>query len=197
MENQSVTSPANQSALPEAWIEKLFQKFEDFYGAKWAAQYGSFPRNRVMRTWAEELAGFADKPGAIGRALDAQKANPFPPTLPEFLTLCREAAKRIGNDKPALTHKPTAAELEHQRDMAKRLGDVIGAGKLRDGIDEHWATHPRSAMQLGMIFDAAKRDSRFQPCIDQMVADGICTESGQLLKAYRGKSRWEPTRMAV
>ena len=197
MENQSVTSPANQSALPEAWIEKLFQKFEDFYGAKWAAQYGSFPRNRVMRTWAEELGGFADKTRAIGRALDPQKANPIPPTLPEFLTLCREAAKRIGNDKPALAHKPTAAELEHQRDMAKRLGDVIGAGKLRDGIDEHWATHPRSAMQLGMIFDAAKRDSRFQPCIDQMVADGICTESGQLLKAYRGTSHWETLRRAA
>ena len=85
----------------------------------------------------------------------------------------------------------------YPRGEAERLGDVIGAGKLRDGIDEHWATHPRSAMQLGMIFDAAKRDSRFQPCIDQMVADGICTKGGQLLKAYRGTSHWETLRRAA
>lgn len=76
-------------------IERLFQKFEDFYGAKWAAQYGDFPRERVKATWAEELAGFADKPEAIGKAIDAQKQSPFPPTLPEFLTLCRQAAIRL------------------------------------------------------------------------------------------------------
>lgn len=89
----SATSPANACALPEPWIEKLFQRFEDFYGSKWAAQYGDFPRERVKRTWAEELAGFRDMPKAFAAALQAQKANMFPPTLPEFLALCRNAAK--------------------------------------------------------------------------------------------------------
>ena len=184
------TSPPRPSVLPDAWIARIFDHMAALYGSKFADLWRGTEPDKVRAMWADKLAGFADKPLAIKQALSALDERPFPPTMPEFLTLCREAAKRIGNDKPALTHKPTAAELEHQRDMAKRLGDVIGAGKLRDGIDEHWATHPRSAMQLGMIFDAAKRDSRFQPCIDQMVADGICTESGQLLKAY-------PTRMAA
>jgi hypothetical protein len=183
--------------LPDDWIERLFRRFEDFYGAKWAAQFGDFPRDRVKRTWAEELGGFADKPEAIGRALDAQKTSPYPPTLPEFLALCRDAAKRISTDKPALPYKPTAEDVERQREMSKRLGDVIGAGKMRDGIDAHWATHPRNAVQLGMIFDAAKRDARFQPCIAQMVADGICTAEGQLLKAYLGMNSWESVRRAA
>ncbi|MDE2442380.1 MAG: hypothetical protein KGP14_15290, partial [Betaproteobacteria bacterium] len=65
--------------LPDAWVEKLFQKFEDFYGSKWAAQYGAFPRERVKRTWAETLAGFAEIPDALGYALEAQKNSTFPP----------------------------------------------------------------------------------------------------------------------
>ncbi len=191
---ESVTSPGNPSAFPEpralpgAWIEKLFQKFEDFYGAKWAAQYGNFPRERVKRTWAEELSGFSDTPSAIGKALDAQKSSAFPPTLPEFLALCREAAKRIWHATvPALPHVPTAEERDHQREMSLRLGEAVGSGKLRDGIDAHWATHPRSDMHLRFIFDAAKNDKRFLPCIEQMVADGVCTADGYLLKAYRNQ----------
>lgn len=184
MSNQSVTLPGRQSVLPDAWIEKLFQKFEDFYGAKWAAQYGDFPRDRVKRTWAEELGGFSGE--AIAKALDAQKAGKFPPTLPEFIELCRDAARRIGTPSAAaLEHKPIAEELDHQRVMAKRLGDAIGSGKIHDGIDQHWATHPRSAAHLAFIFDAAKRGQRFVPCIEQMVGDGICTAEGRLLKSYR------------
>ena len=184
MSNQSVTLPVKQSVLPDAWIEKLFQKFEDFYGAKWAAQYGDFPRERVKRTWAEELGGFSGE--SIAKALDAQKSGKFPPTLPEFIELCRDAARRIGTSSaPALTHKQTPEEVEHQRVMAKRLGDSIGTGKIHDGIDTHWATHPRTAAHLAFIFDAADRDHRFKACIEQMVSDGICTADGHLLKTYR------------
>ena len=170
--------------LPDSWVEKLFQKFEDFYGAKWAAQYGDFPRDRVKRTWAEELGGFSGD--SIAKALDAQKSTKFPPTLPEFIELCRESARRVGTaTAPALIHKPTTEELDHQRVMAKRLGDSIGAGKIHDGIDTHWATHPRSPAHLAFIFDAARRDQRFKPCIEQMVRDSICTGEGMLLMAYR------------
>ena len=179
--------------LPDSWIEKLFQKFEDWYGAKWAAQYGDFPRERVKATWAEELGGFASQGDAIAQAINAQKNSPFPPTLPEFLVLCREAAKRIGNGAkvPALTHVRTDDELEHQRQMSQRIGQAIGSGKLRDGIDEHWATHPRSAMHLKFIFEASERDPRFQRCITSMVERGVCSADGRLLKRYAGNGGWE------
>lgn len=126
----SSTSPANAPALDERWIEKLFQKFEDFYGAKWAAQYGAFPRERVKRTWAEELAGFADKGDAIAQAFNAQKSSPFPPTLPEFLALCREAARRIGDKAPlALPHKLTPEEIERNRKRAAEM--IAGLAKAK------------------------------------------------------------------
>lgn len=188
-----VTLPGSPAVLPDSWIERLFQKFEDWYGAKWAAQYGDFPRERVKATWAEELGGFATQGDAIAQAINAQKNSPFPPTLPEFLVLCREAAKRIGNGAkvPALTHVRTADEREHQREMSQRIGQAIGSGKLRDGIDEHWATHPLSAAQLRMIFDAAERDPRFQRCITSMVERGVCSADGRLLKRYAGSGAWE------
>lgn len=83
----NVISPANPSALPEKWIEKLFQKMEDRYGSLWVDRYGQFPRERVKNTWAEDLAGFTGD--EIKRGMDACKQNKFPPTLPEFATLCR------------------------------------------------------------------------------------------------------------
>ena len=72
MQNGDMTTRRPSGTLPELWIEKLFQKFEDFYGAKWAAQYGDFPRDRVKETWAEGLSGFSDKGEAIAKALNAQ-----------------------------------------------------------------------------------------------------------------------------
>lgn len=112
----NATLPERRSELPEPWIERLFQKFEDFYGAKWAAQYGAFPRERVKRTWAEALAGFAEIPDALGHALEAQKNSPFPPTLPEFLAQCRNAANRQSTSRPiALEQKLTPEQIERNR----------------------------------------------------------------------------------
>jgi hypothetical protein len=185
----SATSPESPSVLPEAWIEKLFQRFEDYYGAKWAAQYGSFPRERVKRTWAEELAGFAAKPECITSALSAQKSSPFPPTLPEFLGLCREALRRIGDDvKPMLTHKVDHAR---QAEFAAKLKGLVS--NLNRGSDPiFWATHPRSHLALKYIQGAAKNDpERFQPCIDKLVADGVVSADGHLIHKYAGNGSWE------
>lgn len=183
----NATSPGSQSVspkLPDSWVEKLFQKFEDFYGAKWAAQYGNFPRERIKRTWAEELGGFASMPGGIANAIDAQKSSVFPPTLPEFLALCRTAGHRIGNAAPLLEHKLTSEDHERAKSAAASAAAALKP-KFSDGIDTHWATHPRTPMHLDFIFGAAKNDARFRRCIEKMVADGICTSDGRMLKTYR------------
>ena len=184
------TSRPNQPALPDAWVERLFDHMAALYGSKFADLWRGSDPAKVKAMWASKLGGFAEKPKAIKAALDALDERPFPPTLPEFIQLCRDAAKRFGNTSPLLQHKATPEERDHQREMSKRLGDAIGSGKLRDGIDEHWATHPRSVAHLRMIFDASKRDQRFIPCISQMVSDGICTEGGQLLRSYSG-GQWQ------
>ena len=183
----NATSQARPSALPDAWIDRLFGHMAALYGSKFADLWGASDTASVKAMWAEKLAGFADSPGCIKAALSALDDRPLPPTLPEFLVLCRNAAKRIGDGVQALPHKLTGDD--HDRIKATAEAAISGMkAKHRDGIDHHWATHPRSAMHLKFIFDAAKNDARFRPCIESMVKDGICTEGGSLLKMYRDQT---------
>lgn len=189
---QSATSQANQRALPEKWVEKIFAKFEARYGSLFLDRWRGCNMANVKDTWAEELANFEDKPECIGYALKVLATSKFPPTLPEFLEACRTAPR---NEVPALRHVPTADDHERASIAAEKAAKAIK--KISgDGIDVHWATHPLSAMQLKFIFEAAKRDPLFQPCIDQMVQQGICTAEGQLLKTYRNGG-WYPTMRRV
>lgn len=73
--------------MPDRWIERLFQRMEDRFGDLWANRYGSFPRERVKRTWAEDLADLTSE--EVARGVNASKECKFPPTLPEFRSLCR------------------------------------------------------------------------------------------------------------
>lgn len=83
----SATLPHTVPALPDEWAERIFQRLENFYMAKWVDSFGSIPRERVKQAWAEELAGYSST--EIKRGLDACRTKPWPPTLPEFLVMCR------------------------------------------------------------------------------------------------------------
>ncbi len=85
----TASSTVKSSALPDAWIERIFQRMEDRYGALWADRYGAFPRARVMRSWAEDLADMSRD--ELTRGVAACRDRKFPPTLPEFRELCRPA----------------------------------------------------------------------------------------------------------
>ena len=178
----NATLPAKQRALPDSLVAKIFSKFEARYGSLFLDRWRGCDMENVVATWAEELAGFSDRPDAIGYALRVMANSKFPPTLPEFIEACRRAPEK---EVPALPYHPTAEDIERSRGMARSLGEAVGKGKIRDGIDEHWATHPRSEAQLRAIFAAAERDQRFRRCIAQMVEDGIYTAEGVMLRAYR------------
>lgn len=175
--------------LPPQWIDKIFSRLQGIYGTQFTSKFSRVDSGvdvgllNAKDVWAEELGGFGDHGEAIGYALKNLPAD-FCPNAIEFRELCRRAPRK---EAPALTHALTDEERKHQSEMAKRLGDAIGAGKLQDGIDTHWATHPRTKIHLDFIFEAARRDQRFRPCIEQMVDDGICTADGVLLMAYRDR----------
>lgn len=184
LDPQNVTSPPIASALPETWVKKIFSKFEGRYGSLFLDRWRGCDMANVMATWAEELAGFEDQPERIAYALRSLADQQFPPTLPEFIAACRRAPTKAAG--PALTHQPTPEERQRSRESAEAVSRALKA-KSSDGIDTHWATHPRGEMHLKFIFDAAKKDQRFRPCIAEMVKDGICTEDGHLLKHYRDR----------
>lgn len=104
--------PASREALPLHWIDKLFARFEAYYGSRFADAWRGADVAMVKDVWAEKLAELTRDELAAGvQALDRCK---FPPTLPEFYALCRPApdyenlhheavaqmrARDTGNDK--------------------------------------------------------------------------------------------------
>ncbi len=84
---QNATLPGNQSALPESWVSKIFEKFEDRMGDQWASRYGAVPRARMVKTWAEDLADLTRE--ELARGVAACRDLTFPPSMGEFRALCR------------------------------------------------------------------------------------------------------------
>jgi hypothetical protein len=193
----NATSRANQPASSERGIDRLFAEMAAMYGTKFADLWAGCDIESVKAKWVEKLRGFSDHPGVIQKAIDALDERPNPPTLPEFLSLCREAARRMGTTTSALPYKPTPEDEERARMAAASAAKVIKT-KVSDGVDAHWATHPRSYEHLRAVFDAAAKDPRYQTCVDLLVKDGICTADGRhLLKSYRDGQWWPVHRRAA
>lgn len=70
-------------------VERVFARMAAFYGARFADMWRDVEPADLKRTWAEELAGFT--PDEIARGIDGCRTRDWPPTLPEFLRLCRPA----------------------------------------------------------------------------------------------------------
>jgi len=75
------------AALPCGWAERIIERMQALYGTQFARQWESVEPKRLAEIWGEELAGFTGVEIAAG--LTACKTRPWPPTLPEFVTLCR------------------------------------------------------------------------------------------------------------
>lgn len=121
--------------LPRNWIEALFKKFLIRYGHLWADRYAGLDLtpDEIVDEWATELGGFS--PEEIKRGLDACRANKFPPTLPEFISLCRPAASvRPSADEAwaiAIKAKDESETVVWTEDMAQAWGlckPVLDAG---------------------------------------------------------------------
>lgn len=179
----SATSPEKPSAfrepLPDAWIVRLFGRLLALYGSQFADKWAGTDPANVRATWAEKLAGFRDQPEAIAAALEDCDSRPTPPNLPEFLTLCREAAKRIGSRRPALPHIPTAEEIDRAREAANRAAKAVDRSSGFDYLA--WARNPGTDIAMRAVVECAERkDPRFVEILADLKARGVCDEDGKL-----------------
>jgi hypothetical protein len=95
------------NALPKHWVEVLFSKMSAFYGARFADMWRGSKVDEVQKAWAVEL--FKLSRDQLKAGSDSLTALPKPPTLPEFVTLCKQAraeqaastARRIEHVEPA------------------------------------------------------------------------------------------------
>ena len=177
--------------LDSRLIDRIFNRLLGIYGAQFKSKFSVIENGKdvgvsnAKETWAYELRSFRENLEAIAYALENLPTDHAPNAI-EFREICRRAPKK---EVPALSHTPTAADMERAREMSHKVAAELKP-KFDSGIDRHWATHPRSAMQLRMIFDVAKNDARFRPCVAEMVEQGICTDDGKLLKKYSGTNQW-------
>lgn len=71
------------------WVDRIFARLLGFYGTKLAQQWTGMDLQMVKAIWAEELAGYTAE--EIARGIDGCRSKDWPPSLPEFLKLCRPA----------------------------------------------------------------------------------------------------------
>ena len=79
--------PAN--AVPESWIDSLFTRMSGSYGSKFADLWRGTDLASVRILWGTELAHLSRDELRVG--VEALRRRPFPPTLPEFISLCQPA----------------------------------------------------------------------------------------------------------
>ena len=131
--------------LPLGWVRKLFAELQGNYGTRFLDMWRSGQADtngddvglqNAMDMWAEKLAGFRERPDAIRRVLDTLPKHP--PTLPEFVELCRTSCpKQEVKALPAPDVPPSvieARQAEAQAIAARVSGNVPSkawAHKLR------------------------------------------------------------------
>jgi len=178
---ESLTSPRM-----DRLVARIFQVLQGNYGSRFLNMWKTgqtLPDGNdagivnAMAEWGKKLAGVAEQSERIKRVL--QTLPDDPPSLPKFLELCRQV--RIDGDKQRLEHKQTPEEIERARQFARSLKRAI------DNRDHFgWIKRPKNQAAFSMAVAEAKNNSELRAVIDQCIADGICNESGYLLKHWDG-----------
>ena len=120
----NVTLPVKLSVLPDSWIEKIFSKMSSLYGTLFSDRWRDCDLAEVKEVWAEELSSFSDHPECYGLALKAMVSEcKFPPTLPEFVALCRKSYSRP--KLVALEHKLTPEDIERNKERARQMVEEL------------------------------------------------------------------------
>jgi hypothetical protein len=87
------TSQQKLSALPDSWIAALFNKLAAYYGNRFTDMWRGVDIETVRKTWAEKLVVYS--PEALTYALEQCETHDWPPSLPEFVKLCKVHASRL------------------------------------------------------------------------------------------------------
>lgn len=107
--------PAN--AIPQRWVEALFEKMTAFYGARFADLWRGADVAIVKRAWGIELAKLSSQQMKAGSENLAQIGKA--PTLPEFIAHCRQCrVEAVASEQPQLEHMPSITPEQAAENIA-------------------------------------------------------------------------------
>lgn len=103
-------STSSTTAATRKRIDRLFLSFTAFYGQLWRSQFKNEEFIEFMKNeWANALNHVEDN--FLQEALTlCRNKKEFPPTLPQFIELCRDAKKRTVFREKA-TYKKSRPEV--------------------------------------------------------------------------------------
>jgi hypothetical protein len=105
---------SHRQPVPLQWVENLFEHMHSCYGAKFAQLWQCTDTSTVKKVWAAELGKLTVED--LNRGLAALVMCKWPPTLPEYIALCK---------KPGIT--PAAAYAEAIAGLNARERGEIGS----------------------------------------------------------------------
>ena len=152
---QQDESSTSRPPLPDRWIARIFQELQGNYGSRFLNQWKTGQQSpdgedigikNAMATWAKKLGGFSDMPDAIKSVLDYLPSDP--PSLPEFINLCRDAGRRLAENVKRIEFVPTAEEKRRADEAAKSAAKVISKDR-RD--HKAWAKKLKERHEAGEI----------------------------------------------
>lgn len=88
------SSTTKPGSLRREHIARLWQRMAAIYGHKWVSSYGPDDSDD---TWLRGLGGITPHEVAAGLSACVERADPWPPTLPQFRALCRAPKERREN----------------------------------------------------------------------------------------------------
>lgn len=100
-------------------MAKLWDRMIEMYGHKFTSSFGEQPND----TWARALSDMTGHEIATGLHACFEREDNWPPTLPEFITMCRPAKEQhleefLGLPKPR-------ANKEYAQDKLKAIRDKL------------------------------------------------------------------------
>lgn len=85
----SLPTSSSRARQSQSRVDALWGRLTAIYGHRWTSAYGENPAGLGGDTWAAGLFGITPQELATGlEACAFTRADPWPPTLPEFRCLC-------------------------------------------------------------------------------------------------------------
>ena len=79
--------------VPDHWIDALFAKMSSYYGNKFADMWRDSSMQAIKGIWAQELLKLSRED--FTRGANALLAQEWPPTLPQFIKLCKPSVDAV------------------------------------------------------------------------------------------------------
>jgi hypothetical protein len=177
--------------LPERWVAKIFQELQGNYGNRFLNHWKIGQQTadgqdvgvaNAMRVWGEKLGGFVETPEVFSDVLKALPDDP--PTLPQFVDLCRTALKRARDGQQALPYRPTPEEQARAEEVVKAVKQATSARREFDPL--LWAKRPGSRIAFAAVLDLSRKETRFAEILSDLKAQGV-TDGHKLLKVWNGE----------